>query len=98
MSLHKIPKPRYLGVYVQSRHFGGREEGGWWYDNYTWVASRVVDHSSPARIRRLKKELAEKFEDLAWGDVNSVLDGEAVVIFNEQTPGDQQYTERPRYE
>lgn len=29
----------YLTVYEMSRHFGGREEGGWWYDAYEFTGA-----------------------------------------------------------
>jgi hypothetical protein len=34
----------YLNVYNVSRHFGGAEEGGWWYDVGTPVASVPLSH------------------------------------------------------
>jgi hypothetical protein len=32
----------YVNAYEVTRHFGGREEGGWWFDNYAPLASIPV--------------------------------------------------------
>lgn len=33
------PVVAYLCVYIVSRHFGGREEGGWWYDSHEFTGA-----------------------------------------------------------
>lgn len=37
----------YVNAYTVTRHFGGREEGGWWYNRYEPIASipvRAISH------------------------------------------------------
>ena len=36
---YKQAEPAYVSVYRQSQHFGGPEEGGWWYDRVTLEGS-----------------------------------------------------------
>ena len=31
----KLLTKQMVGLYTESRHYGGAEEGGWWYSNYT---------------------------------------------------------------
>mgnify|MGYP003154729539 FL=1 len=58
----------YLTIYGVSRHFGGPEEGGWWYDNYFCIYSEPVNPSliTSAQLDKRKGELENKFEDLLY--------------------------------
>ena len=94
----------YLNIYQRTRHYGGPEEGGWWYD---W------DHcvcSVPVKFR--KHDLAKTGIDLlaVWrvmedsgdfrdsGDIGSVNGGEEFYSDVERTPAASETKERPRYE
>jgi len=35
----------FLSVYEVTRHFGGREEGGWWYDVYNFTGAAFPFHA-----------------------------------------------------
>ena len=42
----------YLNAYSVSRHYGGSEEGGWWYDRGRLLESRhLVDEDDEPQIR-----------------------------------------------
>ena len=36
---NRYPKDIWVNTYIKSRHYGGAEEGGWWYDNYECIES-----------------------------------------------------------
>lgn len=36
----------YCNVYLYDRAYGGPEEGGWWYDEFTPVADECLEHIS----------------------------------------------------
>lgn len=40
---HREARPLYVNAYAVTRHFGGREEGGWWFDRGEPLASVPVD-------------------------------------------------------
>ncbi|NCW45218.1 MAG: hypothetical protein EBV77_07040 [Gemmatimonadaceae bacterium] len=48
-------KPVFVAVVSISRHFGGREEGGWWYD---WTTVESVERfDNPRRARRIARRI-----------------------------------------
>lgn len=93
-----------LGVYTVTRHYGGPEEGGWWYNQLEHVESvEAASDIDPTRaalaaIDITREALAAKHADLQYGDIYSVLGGQQVQVLIESTPGEWQTTERPRYE
>jgi len=83
-----------------SRHFGGHEEGGWWYD---WShVDRVWKFSNPRRARRFARKLER--EEAVYAprhDRFSVLGGSDVEIRRTSNPealSEWQSRHRPRYE
>jgi hypothetical protein len=91
-------KPRfYLTAYALTRHWGGPEEGGWWYDRYTYVES--YSHRIKRRdARRRGRDLWLKHAGIIEGDVSSVLGGTALVILPEVTRGEYATKGKPHYE
>lgn len=88
-------EPRYLSVYEVTRHYGGPEEGGWWYNLYDLVTTvHVPPHED---LEEVRDQLQAKYGDLAQGDIYSVLGGVAVSVVVESTPGEHQSTGRPTY-
>lgn len=93
------PDGRYLSVYATTRHYGGPEEGGWWFN---WdepilcyaVADGDDDDEVEARREALRAEWSEK---IAHGDIYSVLDGVDVWVGLESEPFEFRSVERPRY-
>lgn len=80
------PKRTWVNVYTVTRHYGGPEEGGWWYDNHTCEASYGPFYS---------EEMAEAAHDyavtehgpLTSGRRYSVLNNYDTVIYYEDHPG-----------
>lgn len=91
-------RPIYVAVISTSRHYGGPEEGGWWYD---WT-----DVCEVRRCLTLKsavghaRELREEYPTCPRGR-GSVLGGDdtEVLVSHSLSEIEQcQSTERPRYE
>ena len=99
----------FLGLYEIELCFGGHEEGGWWY---TWQDHKVsvvipsgTEEQQAAADLAARAGLAETALDLGL-----TLPGEGIrsfrsaspqqdaIISIEDKPGEDQSTERPRYE
>lgn len=76
-----------LGVYVVTRHYGGPEEGGWWWNRYTLVTSfklwrpirpirRQYAPGWPWGWELCTTERAENFRDLIEAQFNHLNDGD----------------------
>ena len=102
----------YLNAYSVSRNFGGREEGGWWYNSGEPLASVPVDAVWKRNVngqmalfplswnnfRREIRKLERMFTDTQHGDIYSVLGGEALEIQVETHEARWWSTTRPHYE
>lgn len=87
----------YVNLYSVTRHFGGPEEGGWWYNQSEPVSSVVVTNFVDCLHE--KTRLTKVGDDeIAEGDIYSVLGGTAYDVVIEPGPARRQPEERPRYE
>lgn len=86
----------FVNVYEVTRHYGGPEEGGWWYDWYELIHSYPTTSAKQTHNRCLKA--ARRFLDNAYGDTSSVLGGTQVWIRAEATIGKSATTHAPHYE
>jgi len=85
----------YVTAYTVTRHYGGPEEGGWWYDWYEFLRSertinRVSEHVFAKMSRRTR--------GAKYGNIASVRGGQDVRIFVEDYPGQHTTKEVPHYE
>ena len=83
---------RYVTVYRVTRHYGGPEEGGWWYNWYEPV------HTEDFRSWEQRDELQKEWVDRNSGDIYSVLGGEEYRVYAEEIKHESASTERPHYE
>jgi hypothetical protein len=94
-----IVPPIYLVSASVSRHYGGPEEGGWWYDVQVVDEVRVA-YTVKAAVRHVH-ELREKFPTCPRGR-GSVIGGDDTYVricYGEDDPRwPSTTTERPRYE
>jgi hypothetical protein len=87
---------RYVTVYAVTRHYGGREEGGWWFNRYTHVEStRCIQRR---KLDHWRARLWTKYRDQTEGDINSVLGGTEFAVLTETRPGQYTTRGRPHYE
>lgn len=88
---------KYVSAYITTRHYGGPEEGGWWY-NLSHLIETLPFEEDQASEEVLKEHLRKKHEDKGGGDIYSVLGGALLEVLVEDEPGQYQDTEVPRYE
>lgn len=74
---------KYVNVYEVTRHYGGSEEGGWWYNRYSPLAS--VPFSSEEEARKSLDNYEEMYKDNNRGDIYSVLGGVQVTALVEDS-------------
>ena len=86
----------YVNAYEVTRHYGGPEEGGWWYNTGQPLAS-VPLNIAIDKDEEIKR-LGEIFKDVSEGDIYSVLGGTAVEIYTEDHVARYWPEETPRYE
>lgn len=84
----------FVNVYLVDRQYGGREEGGWWFDTGEPVYS--VPCRSEREIEEAKHILAIHFPNT--GKSSSVLGGEDYRIITESHPGKAYPETYPHYE
>ena len=106
----EILPPYFLGLYEIELCYGGPEEGGWWY---TWQDHKVsVIIQRGTAERQAAEEIAARasLAEAAETEFNLTLPGDGIrsyrsaspqqnaIISIEDKPGEDQSTERPRYE
>jgi hypothetical protein len=84
---------KWVNVYEVTRHYGGPEEGGWWFDweqcvHSEWFFSRKRANSY---IQKMMLEYTDQ------GDISSVLGGEEYYFYIERLKAESQSKERPHY-
>jgi hypothetical protein len=91
----------YVSEYHVSRHYGGPEEGGWWYDWDSYQRT-ICLASSPGDAQMIARALNEESKrekrDSGEHDRFSAIGSDDVVYFTEDTPGEYQTKEHPHYE
>jgi hypothetical protein len=89
---------RYVNAYDIERVYGGPEEGGWYYNWYTLLASIRVRNPKQA-LKAL--ELLEDFHREDYDDditLGSVMSNGDLGIYLEDDPNESETTEGMRYE
>ena len=89
-----LERPVYINAYVVTRHYGGPEEGGWWYDAGHCIETLETTEDK-ADEERAKME--EKHKDKNEGDINSVLGGCLIEVSTDEQPGEDYPATRPQY-
>ncbi len=83
-----------VGVYHVDRCYGGPEEGGWWFDAWQHLASRLVPER---QWPTMKEELLEEYPD-DGRPLYSVLSRGVTEVLLENRVGQFRTKERPHYE
>ena len=92
---------KYVNCYSISRHYGGPEEGGWWYDCGEPLASvPVSDDAGPVVIATIREELYQKFGQPTegLGRYSMAPKGDDIEIYVEDKFAEFFPQERPRFE
>lgn len=86
----------YVNVYELDRHYGGPEEGGWWYDSGTLITSIPLPSKHHAEEHAA---LLRETDYRSTGNVSSVIyRGGAYSVEVSNEPGADFPTKRPFYE
>ena len=85
----------FVNVYEVTRHYGGPEEGGWWYD---WRHCVEVYPVRESAAELMQEQLEDENSYRKFGDISSVLGGQDVLVLIEDAPKETETTERPYYE
>ena len=64
----------FINTYCITRHYGGPEEGGWWYNFYEPVKSRRTRKSRKAQEWAQEDDMSSAGR--SWGNLYSVAGGE----------------------
>lgn len=89
---------KYVNAYLVERNYGGPEEGGWWYDSGTPIASVPVENDQEAdKVKLMLQELFEGHYPTKKTR-HSVNGGEDLEIVHEEHFAVAYPTERPHYE
>jgi hypothetical protein len=87
---------KFLNVYEVTRHYGGPEEGGWWYNWYECI--EVFPVRDEEQGEQLRDWLFSEHEHKKHGNIYSVLGGTDIVVYLEDEPKESETKERPYYE
>lgn len=82
----------FVTVYEVTRHYGGPEEGGWWYNWYEPVKGEV--YRSFNQVEELRDEWMQRDE----GNIYSVLGVRQYAVYIEEVQHEHATIERPHYE
>lgn len=85
----------YVTVYSVSRHYGGSEEGGWWYDWNEFVKSQPAN--SPEEAETIKAKLQKEYP-YESKELGSVRGQGTYLVMIEEFPRQFETKERPHYE
>jgi len=100
-SIYNKP-PRFVTAYATTRHYGGAEEGGWWYNWDECLETKSIppcdDESMKAVLISIAEQWCEEYAHEHHGDIYSVLGGSEVWFALEYHAGEKASKETPRYE
>jgi hypothetical protein len=97
-------KNRYITAYAVTRHYGGPEEGGWWYNWYKSIESIHIPKKYQGTSKRAlnavalrEKALQLKLDYINEGDIYRVTGGVLLITCVESVKNENETTERPYY-
>jgi hypothetical protein len=86
----------FVNVYTITRHYGGPEEGGWYFN---WFECKEVIPVQHQYATQLANTFYDKYvKSHKHGDIYSVLGGQDVAVYVELHPKQSETKERPYYE
>lgn len=88
-------KKVYVNVYKITRHFGGHEEGGWYFNWYECLESVPCKNKYSDEIA---DDLLKEYEHKKHGNIYSVLGGVDIEVIIEERMKESETRERPYYE
>lgn len=86
----------WVNVYSVERLYGGPEEGGWWYDAGTPVAS--IECETEEEAEQIKTKAEKEYGPMAHGNIYSVQGGVQIRVHIEELKGVPWPARTPHYE
>lgn len=86
---------KWVNVYEVTRHYGGAEEGGWWYNQYNPIERKLVLRKNAEAHREF---MQEQYAECVEGNIYSVLGGTDIAVWVEDKRGQLEPSSRPHYE
>ena len=87
----------YISLYLTNRHFGGPEEGGWYYNTDELSLTIPTLYNANMIKRVLHDVIKDRAECEIYGDIESVLGGQSGWIRIEKSPGAAERNEMQLY-
>lgn len=87
--------PFVVSVYDVTRHYGGPEEGGWYYDWYERKESHTAENEEEAK--KIQEELSKKYK-FDGKELSSVRGQGTYEVLIEDYVGEYETKQRPYYE
>lgn len=88
----------FVTLYGMTRHYGGSEEGGWWYNTVHMIKTIPTVYSIENATKIADYFKNNLFEEEVTGDIYSVNGGQECFIQVEKIPGSCEDTNRPMYD
>lgn len=91
----------YISEYFVTREYGGPEEGGWWYNNYNHKRVIAIADNTMAALHivvALNEKARNDRQEDGLHELSSVTCDGVFEYEYEETPGENETTERPYYE
>lgn len=82
----------YVNAYRVTRHYGGPEEGGWWWDRRECVETMIA---TPRTADKIRADMEKKWKKEDWGNIYSVLDGAEHQVSVERKPAETEQLGKP---
>jgi hypothetical protein len=94
---------RFVTVYEVTRHYGGPEEGGWWYNWYDALKTFKVPRAyhklrNAVKLERWLGWVRDQFAGREHGDIYSVRGGVMIDVMGESWPRQHESRQQPHYE
>lgn len=86
----------WVNVYKVTRHYGGPEEGGWWYNAGEPIHTESCD--TEAEAESMKARLEQLYADQKHGNIYSVNGGVDIDVYVEGHEGKPWPETIPHYE
>lgn len=83
---------KFVSVYEVTRHFGGHEEGGWWYDKYECLETVPTKKEN---VETVTKHLEKEYSHMEHGDIGHVNGGVKIVVLDGDKPCEHEKLDKP---
>lgn len=104
----KQNRSKYISAYAVSRHYGGCEEGGWWYDWYEQLGyCKISNQKKISQYHNILMKNYGHYQQVGYRRDGTTYNlnrfsvngnGYDLIILMENKLGENESTNRPRYE